>query len=177
MQFHLYYGEGKGKTTAALGQALRSWGHGWRVLFVQFLKDAEDQSGEVEAGQTLGRNWRLLRASLPCPVLKRPGPRDRERLRRTTLDLLEDSLREARAGGYDAVVFDEVLAAWKLGLLTVAQIRNAHGELSSCGTKLFVATGRWAPKSLIALADMVTEMSKIKHPFDRGQRAGHGIDY
>ena len=177
MQFHLYCGEGKGKTTAALGQALRSWGHGWRVLFVQFLKDAEAQSGEVVAARMLGRNGRLLRASLPCPVLRRPGPRDREKLRRATLKLLEDALREARVGRYDAVVFDEVLAAWKLGLLTVAQVRNAHRELSSCGTKLFVATGRWAPKSLVALADLVTEMVNVKHPFDKGQRASDGIDY
>lgn len=176
MQFHLYFGEGKGKTTAALGQALRSHGHGWRVLFVQFLKDAREPSGEVSAVKAAGKGWRLLRSRLPASPLRRPGPADREKLRQATEALLEQALGEAERGKYEVVVLDEVLAAWKLGLLRVSRIRDAHRRLEASGVRLFVATGRWAPKSLLSRADVVTEMAKVRHPFDRGERAKDGID-
>jgi cob(I)alamin adenosyltransferase len=177
MQFHLYFGEGKGKTTAALGQALRSHGQGWRVLFVQFLKDAGAPSGEVAAVAAAGKGWRLLRSRLPAPVLRRPGPADREKLRVATEALLKKALGEAQRGKYEVVVLDEALAAWKLGLLKVSRIRDARRLLAASGVRLFVVTGRWAPKSLLSQADLVTEMRKVRHPFDRGERAKDGIDF
>jgi cob(I)alamin adenosyltransferase len=177
MQFHLYYGEGKGKTTAALGQALRAWGWGGRVLFVQFLKDAAAPSGEVKAAAAMGRRWRILRSRLPCPVLKKPAREEQSELRRVTAAHVERVVKEVGRGRYDVVVLDEALAAWKLGLLKVGEIRLVRRTAEEAGVKLFVATGRWAPKSLIAAADLVTEMGKKKHPFELGKKARRGIEY
>jgi len=177
MQFHLYYGEGKGKTTAALGQALRAWGWGGRVLIVQFLKDAAAPSGEVKAAAAMGRRWRVLRSRLPCAVLREPAREERGELRRVTAALIEKAAGEVGRGRYDVVVLDEALAAWKLGLLKVGEIRLLRRVAGEAGVKLFVATGRWAPKSLIAAADLVTEMGKKKHPFELGKSARKGIEY
>ena len=177
MQFHLYYGEGKGKTTAALGQALRAWGWGGRVLIVQFLKDAAAPSGEVKAGAAMGRRWRILRSRLPCPVLREPSRREREDLRRVTAALIEKAVKEVGKGRFDVVVLDEALAAWKLGILKVAEVRLVRRVAGEAGVKLLVATGRWVPKSLMAAADLVTEMRQEKHPFELGGSARKGIEY
>ena len=177
LQLQVYYGEGKGKTTAALGQALRAWGKGWSILFVQFLKEAGATSGEIGAAQKLGREWRLLRASLPCPVLRPPRRGEKALLKKETGVLLERALGEAASGRYDAVVFDEVLAAWKLGLLKVDDLRRVITASRASGVRLLVFTGRWAPKSILTSADLVTEMRKVKHPYDRGGKALAGIDY
>ncbi len=177
MQFHLYYGEGKGKTTAALGQALRAWGWGGRVLIVQFLKDAAAPSGEVKAAAAMGRRWRILRSRLPCPVLREPSREEREELRRVTAAHIDRAVKEIGKGRYDVVVLDEALAAWKLGFLKIAEIRLVRRAAGEAGVKLLVATGRWAPKSMMAAADLVTEMREEKHPFKLGKKARQGIEY
>jgi cob(I)alamin adenosyltransferase len=177
MQFHLYYGEGKGKTTAALGQALRAWGWGGRVLIVQFLKDAAAPSGEMKAAAAMGRRWRILRSRLPHSVLREPSRREREDLRRVTVAHIERAAKQIGKGRYDVVVLDEALAAWKLGLLKVGEIRLVRRVAGESGVKLLVATGRWVPKSLMAAADLVTEMRQEKHPFELGRSARKGIEY
>ncbi len=177
MQFHLYYGEGKGKTTAALGQALRAWGWGERVLIVQFLKDAAAPSGEVKAAAAMGQRWRILRSRLPCPVLMEPSRKEREDLRRVTAAQLETAVKAVGRGRCDVVVLDEALAAWKLGFLRVGEIRLLRRVAEEAGVKLLVATGRWVPKSLLAAADLVTEMREEKHPFEHGEKARRGIEY
>ena len=110
-------------------------------------------------------------------MLKKPGPRERDLLRRETALLLERAAAEVASGRYDGVFFDEVLAAWKLGLLGVRDLREAAGRCRAAGVRLLVCTGRWAPKSIVAAADLVTEVKKVKHPFDRGRKARSGIDY
>jgi len=177
MQVQVYFGEGKGKTTAALGQALRSRGRGWRVLFVQFLKDSRESSGEVDALRRYGNGWKVLRSRLPCPTISAPSPEDRLLLRVATEKLLERALREVARGVWETVVLDEALAAWKLGLLRVAEIGRVRKTAAEAGTRLLVLTGRWAPKSLLAGADLVTEMRKVRHPYDRGEKARRGIDF
>ncbi len=178
MQVHVYYGDGKGKTTAALGQALRSGGRGWKVLIVQFLKDADASSGEAEAVKRDPASWRLLRSRLPVPAIRRPKSRaEKEALRKVTRQLLEEALGEISSGGYGTVVLDEILAAWKLGLLRVEDIRRAETAAAAAGVRLLVLTGRWAPKTVLGKADLVTEMRKVRHPYDRGRKAERGIDF
>ena len=139
-QVHLYYGGGKGKSTAAFGQAVRAWGRGWRVLFAQFLKDARDPSSEVAAAAALAPRFRLLRAELPASAIADPGPRGRR-------------------------------------LLPVAAVRRAMLRAEARGARLVILTGRWVSPALLREADLATELTKVKHPFDRGAKPVHGIDF
>jgi len=174
---HVYYGDGKGKTTAALGQALRAFGRGWRVLVVQFLKEARAASGELRAAEEMGPRFRLLRAQLPAPVLADPGPAGRRALRFDCALLLDRAVREAAGRRADLVVLDETLAAVHMRLLSASAVLAAVRELSLAGVRLVVLTGRWAPVSLLRAADLATEMRKVRHPFDRGERARDGIEF
>jgi cob(I)alamin adenosyltransferase len=174
---YVNYGEGKGKTTAALGQALRAYGRGWRVLVVQFLKESRAKSGEVAAARELGSRFRMLRAELPAPVLEDAGPAGRRAIAAASRELLARALHEARRGRCDLLVLDEALTACHLRFLTVAAVRAAVRAAGAAGVKLVVATGRWAPASILRAADLVTEMRKVKHPYDRGVKARDGIEY
>jgi cob(I)alamin adenosyltransferase len=176
-QVHLYYGGGKGKSTAAFGQAVRAWGRGWRVLFVQFLKEARDPSSEVAAAAALGPRFRLLRASLPASAIADPGPRGRRLLRAACGELLARALTEIGRRRYDVVVLDESLAACHLKLLTIADVRRAVRLAGEGGARLVILTGRWAPPALLRGADLATELRNIRHPFDQGAKPVHGIDY
>jgi cob(I)alamin adenosyltransferase len=176
-QIHLYYGEGKGKTTAAFGQAVRAWGRGWRVLFVQFLKDSSDPSSEVAAAAALGRRFQLMRAPLPASAIADPGPQGRRLLRATCTELLAHVLAELGRRRHDVVVLDEALAACHLKLLTVTEVRRAMRRAGAHGARLVILTGRWAPPALLREADLATELMNIKHPFAKGVKPVHGIDF
>ncbi|HWR98463.1 MAG TPA: cob(I)yrinic acid a,c-diamide adenosyltransferase [Candidatus Methanoperedens sp.] len=176
-QLHLYYGGGKGKSTAAFGQAVRAWGQGWRVLLAQFLKDARHPSSEIAAAAALGPRFRLLRAKLPAPAIGDPGPEGRRRLRAASRELLAQVSADLGRRRYDVVVLDEVLVACHYRLLAVADVRRAVRLAGERGARLVVLTGRWVPPALLRDADLATELSKIRHPFDTGAKPVHGIDY
>jgi len=176
-QLYLYYGEGKGKSTAAFGQAMRAWGCGWRVLFVQFLKDSRARSSEAAAAAALGPRFRLLRVPQPASVLSDPGPGGRRLLRAACLTLLESAAEQAGRRRYDVVVLDEVLVACHFRFLTVAAVLGLVRSATHRGTRLVVLTGRWAPAGLLRRADLATEMGNVRHPYDHGARPVHGIDY
>lgn len=176
-QIHLYYGSGKGKSTAAFGQAVRAWGLGWRVLFVQFLKDARDPSSEVAAAAALGPRFRLLRAELPASAISDPGPQGRRLLRGACAELMARVLTELGRRRHDVVVLDEALVACHLRLLPAADVRRAARLAGGRGARLVVLTGRWAPPALLRAADLATELKKVKHPFDMGEQPVHGIDF
>ena len=176
-QVHLYYGGGKGKSTAAFGQAVRAWGRGWRVLFVQFLKDARNPSSEVAAAAALGPRFRLVRAELPASAISDPGPRGRRLLRAACGELLDRVRGEIGRRRHDVVVLDEALAACHLRMLAVAEVRRTTRLAGARGARLVILTGRWAPPALLREADLATELTNVKHPFDRGEAPVHGIDY
>ena len=110
-------------------------------------------------------------------MLREPSREEREELRRVTAAHIDRAVKEIGKGRYDVVVLDEALAAWKLGFLKIAEIRLVRRAAGEAGVKLLVATGRWAPKSLMAAADLVTEMREEKHPFKLGKKARQGIEY
>lgn len=176
-QLHLYYGEGKGKSTAALGQAVRAWGRGWRVLFVQFLKDSRAASGEVAAAEALGPRFRLLRVPQPTSVLSDPGPDGRKLLRAACRGLLDNAAELAAHRRYDVVVLDEALVACHFRFLALADVLGYVRSAAGRGTRLVVLTGRWAPAGLLRRADLATELVNVRHPYDNGARPVHGIDY
>lgn len=178
----VYTGEGKGKTTAALGLALRAAGHGLRVCFIQFMKGEWDL-GERKADKRLAPEVEIYhfaaarwgdrrRAAKDTPWWHLP-PSEGDRAK------AQEGLafaRQALTGGHcDVVVLDEVFPALSSHLVSLDQVlslicaKPPHVEL--------VLTGRGAPQEVIAAADLVTEMKPIKHPYDQGVPARKGIEY
>lgn len=166
----VYTGNGKGKTTAALGLGLRATGHGHRVLMIQFMKGWETY-GELTAVKNLP-GFEIIQAGLPNFVCKE-GPKEEDKIQaRRGLDKARQAILE---GQYDLVILDEINVALDYGLVPLEEVlellRNkpAHLEL--------VLTGRYAPPEIIAAADLVTEMTLHKHPYYQGVPAREGIEY
>lgn len=168
----VYTGEGKGKTTAALGLCLRALGAGLSVYFGQFLKgrpSAELASLEALAGLP-GARLRVSRFGTGRFLGRTPGPED---LAAAAAGLAE-AREELASGGRDLVVLDEACVALSRGLLPRPAF-EALLEVRPAGTEL-VLTGRGAPAWLIERADLVTELRAVKHYFDRGVAARRGIE-
>lgn len=169
-QIQIYTGDGKGKTTAALGLALRAAGRGYRTYFGQFLKARP--SGERAAAKMLGGLITFALFGRPG-LLRMKGRPDPEDVRRAERGLA--LCRKAMLSGkYDLIVLDEVNVAVYFGLLKLADV------LALCDEKPdaveLVLTGRRAPAELIRRAGLVTEMREIKHYFAAGVPARRGIE-
>jgi cob(I)alamin adenosyltransferase len=166
----VYTGNGKGKTTAALGLALRAAGHGMKTYFGQFLKG--QHYGELDAAAKLSPFLRIERFGREGFLHITDGPDD-EDIRRG-----REGLRKCRAamlsGNYRIVVLDEVNTAILLKVLTVEDVLGFLDERPE--DVEIILTGRGAPRALIDRADLVTEMREIKHYFDKGVKAREGIE-
>jgi len=168
----LFTGEGKGKTTAAMGQVLRLAGHGRKVLVIQFAKEP-GTSGEQRSLEKLSE-WVTVRALGKgwLDLAARP-PRDED------LKQVRAAWGEAcdliRAGDYDAVVLDEIVLMVSAGFLPADDVLRLLDSLPAEMT--VVMTGRGEVEELARRADTVTVMQKVKHPFDEGGRAARGIEY
>jgi cob(I)alamin adenosyltransferase len=180
----IYTGDGKGKTTAALGLGLRAAGHGMKVLMVQFMKTVR-YYGELESVKKLAPNFEIVQKGKPCSRPdadcmeceacfvhpEKPEPDD-VLAARDAVEFCADILRR---GEHDIVILDEVLYAIKFGLvgcgdvLKLVRMKPPEMEL--------ILTGRDAPQELIDLADLVTEMRLIKHPYQQGITARKGVEY
>jgi cob(I)alamin adenosyltransferase len=164
----VYTGEGKGKTTAALGLALRAAGAGLPVFIAQFMKSGE--SSELAALARLGDTIRLEQFGTGRFVRGAPGPEDVAAAARGLARVRE----VMQAGGWRVVILDEANLAASLGLLPIEELlalidtRPADMEL--------VFTGRAAPPALLARADLVSEIRAVKHYFQRGVAARLGIE-
>lgn len=162
----IYCGDGKGKTTAAVGAAVRALGAGMRVLFVQFLKNGD--SSEISQLKRLGTVCRFPEEKFRLfePITAEV----RRRLSDSYRDFAADILNSA--GNFDMIVLDEALGALSLGLITYDCIKpliNGRAEL--------ILTGRNAPAELFAAADYISEIKAVRHPFDKGIAARRGIEY
>jgi len=167
----LYTGNGKGKTTAALGLTIRAAGYGIPVLFLQFMK-GQRQLGEIRA---------IEQMSLPIVFKQygRPGFVQSRACEPLDILLAHQAIDEFHThmvlGTFGMIVLDEIHVAVDFGLLKVSEVlpvlkkRPSHLHL--------VLTGRNAPREFIDLADMVTEMREVKHPYQKGIRAQKGIEY
>ncbi|WP_432821542.1 cob(I)yrinic acid a,c-diamide adenosyltransferase [Trichloromonas sp.] len=165
----VYTGDGKGKTTAATGLAVRALGQGLRVLLVRFLKPAEPVSGEVALLQTLP-GIDIITSGIGV-IGRRP---DRDEVIRSVAEAFA-AARERIAGHYDLVIFDEINNALHRGYLPLATFLDFL-ERRPQGVEL-VLTGRNAPAELIARADLVTRMEKVRHPYEQGIAARRGIEF
>ena len=166
----LFTGDGKGKTTAALGMALRACGHGMRVLVLQFIKAAI--TGELTASQRLAgvEIVQTGRGFVPKPN----SPHFAEHARAATAGL-ERAAQALASGRYEMVVLDEICTAVDTGLLTEESVAALMKRRPPGLT--VVLTGRGATPRLLALADTVTEMYCVKHALDAGRRAQKGVEF
>lgn len=188
----VYTGESKGKTTAALGLALRAAGHGFRVRMISFMKGGM-YTGELYAAPRLYPNLTIQQFGRGCPyagpirdgLMKcLPGCRvcflHRDDVNEQDREMAALAFRQAEAailaGEEDIVILDEILNAFKWGLADVGATVDLLGRKPEHVE--VVLTGRQAPPEVIAVAHLVTEMRSIKHPYrEQGIRARRGIEY
>ena len=163
---HLYWGNGKGKTTAAMGLALRALGHGRRVVIVQLLKDGT--SGEIAPLRAAGA------AVYACPNAKFTWLMD-EADKAAAREASARALGQALAEPFDLLVLDEACAALKSGILDEALLRRAV-TFAKNGREV-VLTGRDPAPWLQEAADYSTEMRAHKHPYADGVAAREGVEY
>lgn len=170
---HIYTGDGKGKTTAAIGLGTRACGRGMKVLMVQFLKSSD--TGEINALKKLGPDFTLKR-----------GFNCKKFVWNMTIDELEEAAKEAKVifedvksvvlrDEFDLIILDELLGMLSLGFVNEADIIEMINSKSK--DVELVITGRGAPEALIQNADYVSEIKAIKHPYDKGISARKGIEY
>jgi cob(I)alamin adenosyltransferase len=169
----VYTGEGKGKTTAALGLAWRAMGAGLRVCVVQFLKGAIETS-ETKLADRFGAQLTFLYfAHELSPVTFGGSPTEADR--RAVAEAWTAARGALADPRNDLVVLDEINNAMSLHLLEVGEVLAALATRP--GHMEVVCTGRGAPPELIARADLVTEMKCIRHPYDGGTSARRGIEF
>lgn len=167
---HIYCGDGKGKTTAALGLALRSAGSGKKVLLLQFFKDGKSSEFAalahvpgievVRQSKTFGFSWTLSEEEKAEAAAYYAG-------------LLENAFQ--RSGDFDLLVLDEAMSALNTGMIREERLLALLGEKAA--ELEVVLTGRNPSQALLEAADYVTEMKKIKHPYEKGVAARKGIEY
>ena len=164
---HLYYGDGKGKTTAAMGLALRALGSGKRVVIVQFLKGG--QSGEIPLLEQLGA--KVLRGKAGQKFVFQMNAEEKA----ATRDLQNQNLAAALAVPADLLILDEAGSAWELDMVEKDLLRRA--VLQRPTGQECVLTAHAAPQWMLDAADYVTEMKCVRHPYQKGIKARKGIEY
>ncbi|NEP46002.1 MAG: cob(I)yrinic acid a,c-diamide adenosyltransferase, partial [Okeania sp. SIO2H7] len=164
-------GNGKGKTTAALGIVLRSLGHGYRVAIVQFIKGAWEPAEKAVLSKWEGQlEFRAMGEGFTWET------QDRDRDRQKALEAWDLALTFIRDRQFNLVLLDEINVALKLGYLSIEKVLAGLEEKPE--DTHVILTGRGAPEALIEKADLVTEMKLIKHPFrEQGVKAQPGIEY
>ena len=169
----VYTGGGKGKTSAALGLVLRAVGYNHKVCMVQFVKGSWHY-GELDSAKRLAPEFEMITAGKGfVGILDDKSPRE-EHVKAAN-DTLMISKEKIASGKFDVVILDEINYAIQLELL---KLDDGIDLIKSKPTELdLVLTGNHAAKEVIELADLVTEMKEIKHPFKSGLKAKKGIDF
>lgn len=191
---HLYTGSGKGKTTAAIGQAVRAAGRDFRVVFAQFMKGSD--TGELYVLKEMP-SVMILRSEKNFGFYSQMSDADKAELREIHNEILNQILKAVEEGGCDLVVLDEITYPVKWGLLDKEKLdmllalagEREPGERTSvyagAGKALagpgrsveIVMTGRDAAEFLWEKADYITEMRALRHPYEKGVTARRGIEY
>lgn len=165
---HIYTGDGKGKTTAALGLAVRARGAGMRVLVAQFLKGRD--TAELAPLRTLGVKLLRTHTDKFVPYMDTAERAACRQEQQTCLDRVRET-----AGDFDLVVLDEIFGAVATGMVEPAALTDfVRGKPPALE---LVLTGRDAPAELIALADYVSDIRCVRHPYDNGVSARRGIEF
>jgi cob(I)alamin adenosyltransferase len=170
---HIYTGDGKGKTTAAVGLGLRAWGRGRRVLMIQFLKGRD--SGEILAIERLTPGFEVYRNKTAVQFIRRMNPEELEACRAEVRAGLQYARTASQSDRWDVLILDEMMAAIAAGFVSAREVADLIQNKAE-GLEL-ILTGRNAPEELLRLADYVSRIAAEKHPFNRGVRARPGIEY
>jgi len=174
----VYTGNGKGKTSAALGAALRALGHGWKVLVIQFFKgDWPVVFGEVEMGKQLAPQLEVLQ--LGKGFVKHMGDtKPFEEHLAAAKEALRVAKEKITSGQYDLIVLDELIYAIDYAGVQLVSLEEVLDLIDAKPPSLhLILTGRSAPQAILDRADLVTEMREIKHPWQQKIPAQKGIDF
>ena len=169
----VYTGKGKGKTTAALGIALRASGYEKKICMIQFIKGSWHY-GEMESSKKLGSNFEMIAVGKGfVGIIDDKSPKEEhEQIAKEALKISE---KKILSGDYDIIILDEINYAVNLRLITINDvtelIKSKPADLD------LILTGNYAKDEILKLADLVTEMREIKHPFQKGIKAKKGIDF
>src|SRR5689334_21441898 len=165
-------GDGKGKTTAALGVLVRAAGRGLNCCLIQFMKSKNDRYGEHESLEKLGIEIHTMGDGFTWDT---NDPAQDIKTSETTWQLCVEKMRSAE---YDLIVFDEIVYVLDYKFLDVRAVRYEIKTVRAAQPHLhLIMTGRNAPEELVEAADLVTEMKEIKHPFHAGIYAQQGVEF
>ena len=170
----IFTGNGKGKTTVAIGQGIRAIGQGKKVFMIQFIKSESWPTGEEKVIRELAPRFTLIKGGKGfVGIMGDKLPREvHKTAAQKTLELAKEEILSEK---YNMVILDEVNVALSLHLISLEELldilRNLPKDLD------IILTGRGAPKKLIQVADLVTEFREIKHPFQKGVFAKIGLEY
>ena len=162
-------GKGKGKTTAALGLALRAWGRGLKVIILQFIKHSTANFGEQRAAQKMGLEMRAMGDGFTW------RSQDLDKTADLAVAHWEDCKEIIASGEYDVIVLDEFTYPMHYGWIDtndVIEVLKNRPEMQH-----IIITGRNAPEALVEYADLVTDMQVVKHPYQNGIKAQPGIEF
>jgi cob(I)alamin adenosyltransferase len=162
-------GTGKGKSSAAFGVMGRAWARGWQVVVVQFIKSEKWKTGERKLADHLGIEWHTMGDSFTWEST------DMDETIAKGRHAWEVARDKISGGQYDLVILDEVTYAMNYGWVAVDDVVSVLADRPA-RTNVIV-TGRYAPPEVIAIADTVSEVTKVKHAFDEGHKARKGIEY
>ncbi len=168
----VHTGNGKGKTTCALGLMMRASGRGLKCCMIQFMKSRNDRYGEHVSAEKLGIEVHTMGDGFTWDT---KNPEQDKATARATWELCVQKLRSRE---YDMLVFDELIYVLSYNMLPTDEVLSELAAIRIDQPALHVVlTGRDAPESLIAAADLVTEMREVKHPYNAGIRAQQGMEF
>ncbi|MDH3341301.1 MAG: cob(I)yrinic acid a,c-diamide adenosyltransferase [Nitrosopumilus sp.] len=169
----VYTGKGKGKTTAALGIALRAVGYGKKICMIQFIKGSWHY-GEMDSSKRLEPEFEMVAVGKGFVGIidDKSSKEDHKEIAKEAIRISNEKIQ---SGNYDIIILDEINYAVNLDLISINDVLNL---IKSKPAEIdLVLTGNYAKNEIIKLADLVTEMREIKHPFQLGIKAKKGIDF
>lgn len=173
----IYTGNGKGKTTAAFGLALRAVGYHKKICILQFVKEESWPEGARKTIRTTDLKKNIVIKALGSGFVGILGDTKPKHVHQNNAaKALKTALEAVNSGEYDIVILDELLGALHSELISQDQVKKIL-ETNFHVKNTLILTGRHAPKWLINKADLVTEMKEIKHPFQKGIQAQKAVDY
>lgn len=169
---HIYCGDGKGKTTASMGLGMRAAGRNMRVLLTQFLKD--NTTGELASIEKLGENFEVFKGAPVKKFFKFMTPEEQIATKKEHGERFRDVTKKAIDEKFDLLIMDEIIASINLDLIPLQEVveflKNKPKGLE------VVLTGRNPNEQLVEIADYVSEIKAVKHPYERGINSRIGIE-